>query len=162
MISVYSDVIQFRGNHYDLGYVQGELLKDSFILANREKFWRKPSILYNFKIDENEVKKMILSFAPRIWDELNGLSDALQMRMTDTILQFGGYYLEYGKSGCSIFTGPNFSCETMIMTPSPMKDVMFYINRQTTVMQRLAQPCKLPVVQMGSTKKDYQWDTICI
>ena len=51
---------------------------------------------------------MILSFAPGIWDELNGLSDSLQMRMTDTILQFGGYYLEYGKSGCSTFTGNEF------------------------------------------------------
>ena len=80
MISVYSDVIQFRGNHYDFGYRQGELLKDSLILANREKFWRKPSTVYNFKIDEN----------------------------TDTILQFGGYYLEYGKSGCSTFTGTEF------------------------------------------------------
>ena len=160
MISVYSDVIQFRGNHYDFGYRQGELLKDSLILANREKFWRKPSTVYNFRIDEIEVKKMILSFAPGIWDELNGLSDSLQMGMTDTILQFGGYYLEYGKSGCSIFTSTEFLCETMIMTHSPMKDVMFYINRQTTAMQRLAQPCKLPVGQMGSTKKDYRWDTI--
>ena len=108
MISVYSDVIQFRGNHYDFGYRQGELLKDSLILANREKFWRKPSTVYNFRIDEIEVKKMIVSFAPGIWDELNGLSDALQMRMTDTIVQFGGYYLEYGKSGCSIFTSTEF------------------------------------------------------
>ena len=46
MISVYSDVIQFRGNHYDFGYRQGELLKDSLILANREKFWGKPSKLF--------------------------------------------------------------------------------------------------------------------
>ena len=57
MISVYSDVIQFRGNHYDFGYMQGELLKDSFILANREKLWRKPSILYHFKTEEKEVKE---------------------------------------------------------------------------------------------------------
>jgi hypothetical protein len=33
-------------------------------------------------------------------------------------------------------------------------------HRQTTAMQRLAQPCKLQVVQMESTKKDYPWDTI--
>ncbi|WP_428912234.1 C45 family autoproteolytic acyltransferase/hydolase [Niallia sp. Krafla_26] len=108
MINVYSDVIQFRGNHYDFGYKQGELLKDSLILANREKQWSKPSIKYNYSIDEKEVKKMILSFSPGIWDELIGLSDSLKMRMNDTILQFGGYYHEYGKSGCSIFTGTNF------------------------------------------------------
>ena len=63
MINVYSDVIQFRGNHYDFGYKQGELLNDSLILANREKWWRKPSTLYNFRIDEIEVKEMIVSFA---------------------------------------------------------------------------------------------------
>jgi predicted choloylglycine hydrolase len=62
----------------------------------------------NFRIDEIKVKKMILAFAPGIWDELNGLSDSLQLRMTDTIIQFGGYYLEYGKSGCSIFTNTDF------------------------------------------------------
>ena len=108
LINVYSDVIQFRGNHYDFGYRQGELLKDSLILANREKLWNKPSTKYNYTIDEKEVKKMILSFAPGIWDELIGLSESLKMRMNDTILQFGGYYLEYGKSGCSIFTGTEF------------------------------------------------------
>ncbi|WP_338472931.1 C45 family peptidase [Niallia sp. XMNu-256] len=108
MINVYSDVIQFRGNHYDFGYRQGELLKDSRILANREKFWSKPSIKYNYSIDETEVKNMILSFAPGIWAELMGLSDSLKMNMSETILQFGGYYLEYGKSGCSIFTGTEF------------------------------------------------------
>ena len=75
------------------------------------------------------------------------------MRMTDTILQFGGYYLEYGKAVDRLSLVTNFSCETMIMTPSPMKVDMFYIIRQTRGMQRLAHPCKLQVVQMECNEK---------
>ena len=108
MKSVYSDVIQFRGNHYDFGYMQGELLKDSPILPNRKKHWGSKSKLRHYITEEMEVKKMILHFAPGIWDELNGLADSLQMEMTDTLIQFGGYYLEYGRSGCSIFTNTDY------------------------------------------------------
>lgn len=38
-------------------------------------------------------------FAPKIWEELEGLADALEMVMNDAIREFGGYYLEYGRSG---------------------------------------------------------------
>ncbi len=108
MKSVYSDVIQFRGNHYDFGYMQGNLLKDSPVLLNRKKQWGTKSKLRHFITDEMEAKNMILHFAPGIWDELNGLADSLKMNMEDTIREFGGYYLEYGKSGCSIFTGTDY------------------------------------------------------
>lgn len=37
MVRVYSDIIQFQGNHYDFGYMQGELLNQSPILAHRKK-----------------------------------------------------------------------------------------------------------------------------
>ena len=70
--------------------------------------WGSKSKLRHFIVDEIEVKKMILHFAPGIWDELNGLADSLKMDMTDTLIQFGGYYLEYGKSGCSIFTNTDY------------------------------------------------------
>jgi predicted choloylglycine hydrolase len=108
MKSVFSDVIQFRGSHYDFGFMQGELLKDSPILTNRKRMWGSKTKLRHFIVDENEVRRMILHFAPGIWDELNGLSDSLKMNMTDTFIQFGGYYLEYGKSGCSIFTDTHY------------------------------------------------------
>ena len=46
--------------------------------------------------------------APKILDEIEGLSDALEMDKEEATRQFGGYYLEYTTSGCSIFMDPDF------------------------------------------------------
>ncbi|PAV28086.1 acyl-CoA--6-aminopenicillanic acid acyltransferase [Virgibacillus profundi] len=106
MKQIYSDVIQFRGSHYDFGYMQGNLLKDSFTIQNRNKQWkiRRP----RFIITAEEVKDAILPFAPGIWDELLGLQDALGWTIEEVLQEFGGYRLEYMKSGCSIFTGSDY------------------------------------------------------
>lgn len=106
MQQIYSDIIQFRGSHYDFGYMQGELLKDSITITNRRKQWkiRKP----HFSISEDEVKQAILEVAPGIWDELIGLRDGLHMPMEEVLKEFGGYRLDYVKSGCSIFTGSDY------------------------------------------------------
>ncbi|WP_243298450.1 C45 family autoproteolytic acyltransferase/hydolase [Bacillus litorisediminis] len=107
MRHVYSDVLQFRGTHYEFGYKQGLLLKDSLIIPNREKQWASRRERH-FTINVSEVKQAILQVAPQIWDELDGLADALQWSTVDTVREFGGYYLEYGRSGCSIFTGADY------------------------------------------------------
>ncbi|MRH41433.1 acyl-CoA--6-aminopenicillanic acid acyltransferase [Aquibacillus halophilus] len=117
MKQVYSDVIQFRGNHYDFGYMQGELLKDSPILSNREKQWagrRKR----HFNINEQEAIDMLSSFIPGMRDELEGLADALQMNMHDVLRDFGGYYIDYARSGCSILTGTQFLIRNYDSHPS--------------------------------------------
>ncbi len=103
---IYSDILQFKGTHYDFGYKQGELLKDSLTVKNRKKQWRvrKP----RFIIDIDEVKQAIKRFAPGVWDELAGLQDALEWDMQAILQDFGGYRLEYTKSGCSIFTGNDY------------------------------------------------------
>ncbi|MBS4175565.1 C45 family peptidase [Bacillus sp. FJAT-49736] len=103
MKQVYSEIIQFRGSHYDFGYMQGEKLIDSFAIKNRENQWkvRKP----RFTIDVGEVKHAILRFAPGIWDELLGLQEALKWPMERVLREFGGYRLDYVRSGCSILTG---------------------------------------------------------
>lgn len=106
MKKVYSDVIQFRGNHYDFGRMQGELLKKSPILPNRKKQWGKDSL--NFIIDVKKYYDIIMQFAPNIWDEINGLADSLEMSMLDAVKDFGGYYLQFRRSGCSIFTTERF------------------------------------------------------
>lgn len=107
MQKVYSDVLQFRGSHYDFGYMQGEVLKDSFILPNRKKQWFSKKS-YQFLINIDEYYDVINTFVPKIWEELQGLADSLQIKMEDAIRQFGGYYLEYGRSGCTIFTDTSY------------------------------------------------------
>ena len=106
MTKVFSDIIQFRGNHYDFGYMQGELLKDSKLLKRRKS--QKESRWRHYLFDENEVRLAFAHFAPAIWDEIHGLADALSIEMTDAIREFGGYYYEYGRSGCSIFTDSRY------------------------------------------------------
>lgn len=104
---VYSEVIQFRGSHYDFGYFQGQKLKSSPILPNRNKQWG-PRFDRHFIINTAIYKDTITRFAPRIWDEINGLADALHMNIENAVQLFGGYYLEYVRSGCSIFADPEY------------------------------------------------------
>lgn len=87
MKKIYSDIIQFRGTHFDFGFMQGELIKDSLSVKNREDQWkvRKP----RFSINEAEVKKAITRFAPGIWDELLGIREALQWPMERVMQEFG-------------------------------------------------------------------------
>lgn len=106
MKKVYSDVIQFRGTHYDFGFLQGTLLKDSLTVKNREKQWkiRKP----RFQVPVQEAKEVILHFAPGLWEEIIGLQDALQWPLERALLEFSGYRVNITPSGCSIVTGEDF------------------------------------------------------
>jgi predicted choloylglycine hydrolase len=106
MKKIHSDVIQFRGSHYDFGYMQGLRIKDSITVRNRENQWmvRKP----RFSINMEEAKVAILRFAPGVWDELIGLQEVLGWKMEKVLQEFGGYRVEYTKSGCSIMTGENY------------------------------------------------------
>ncbi|MFC3041260.1 C45 family autoproteolytic acyltransferase/hydrolase [Virgibacillus xinjiangensis] len=106
MQQVFNEVIQFRGSHYDFGLMQGERLKDSHTIRNRKKEWkiRRP----RFQIDVQDTKQAITAYAPGVWEELLGIRDALEWKMTDVLQEFGGYRLEYKKSGCSIYTGTDY------------------------------------------------------
>ncbi|WP_270578551.1 C45 family autoproteolytic acyltransferase/hydolase [Caldibacillus thermoamylovorans] len=106
MKKIYSNIIEYRGTHYDFGFLQGELLRDSLLVKNREKQWkvRRP----RFTVPEEEVKRAITSVAPKIWEEMIGLQDALKWPMERVLREFGGYRVEYVKSGCSIVTGDNY------------------------------------------------------
>ncbi|RWZ58092.1 linear amide C-N hydrolase [Halobacillus fulvus] len=106
MQDIYSDILQFRGTHYDFGYEQGVRLRDSFTLHNREKQWKVR--IPRFTVEEQEVKEAITRFAPGVWDELQGLRDALDWPMERVMMEFGGYRIDYKRSGCSIMTGDGY------------------------------------------------------
>ncbi|MCA0972004.1 C45 family autoproteolytic acyltransferase/hydrolase [Halobacillus litoralis] len=106
MQHIYSDILQFRGTHYDFGYKQGEQLKGSLTVQNREKQWKVR--IPRFKVAEQEVKEAITRFAPGVWDELLGLRDALEWPMERVMMEFGGYRIDYKRSGCSIMTGDGY------------------------------------------------------
>jgi len=107
MIPVHSDIVSFKGTHYNFGYKQGEILKNSPIMKHREKLWKQKRERH-FLINRETYQSVIKQFIPPVWDELHGLADALQLPIDEAIIQFGGYYLEYGRSGCSIFTTDQF------------------------------------------------------
>lgn len=106
MKKIYSEIIQFRGSHFDFGVKQGKLLKDSLTVINRENQWkvRRP----RFTIDPNEVKDSITPIAPGIWEEILGLQEALEWPLERALTEFGGYRLEIPRSGCSIVTGDGY------------------------------------------------------
>lgn len=106
MKKVHSDIIQFRGTHYEFGYHQGELLKNSLLLPNRKAQRDQKSM--QLIVDEDQAIEMLERFAPRIWEEIEGLADALKWPLLDAVREFGGYYLEYVRSGCSIISHSDF------------------------------------------------------
>lgn len=109
MAKVFSDIIQFRGSHYDFGLHVGEQLKNSPILTHRKRQWGTKSMRErHFLVNEAHYRSVMKTFAPNIVEEIEGLADSLDMNYENAIREFGGYYLEYGKSGCSIFTGHTY------------------------------------------------------
>ena len=99
-----SEIIQFRGRHYDFGLFQGESLRDSLLLKRRARQWHlyKPKFL----IDLEDTKAAYQNYAPGLWEELQGLSEGLKLPLEDTLRNFGGYRVPGPKSGCStVITG---------------------------------------------------------
>ncbi len=76
-------------------------------MANRKKQWTSLKERH-FIIDHQTIKNLLHQFAPGIWDEFKGLADALNMTLNEAIQEFGGYYVEYGHSGCSIYVTTNY------------------------------------------------------
>ena len=103
MRDVYTDVLTFRGSHYDFGYEQGKFLLISPLLKNREKLWKNRRKRHSF-IDVDQSITLLNRFIPSMTDEIQGLTDALRWDFKDALREFGGHYVDYNRSGCSIFS----------------------------------------------------------
>ncbi|WP_298832300.1 C45 family autoproteolytic acyltransferase/hydolase [uncultured Planococcus sp.] len=106
MRHIHSNILEFRGSHYDFGFRQGELLKDSITLDNRTKQWKAKRP--RFEIDLEDTEQAYRKFAPGIWEELIGLQESLELPMEEVVRDFGGYRIDAMPSGCSILTGQDF------------------------------------------------------
>lgn len=114
---MFSDLIQFRGSHYQFGYDQGLELKESMVLKNRQAQWSKRR-KRQFFTDHNEAVELLNQYAPGLTAEIQGLADALEWPFEQAVREFSGYYLEAERSGCSIMTGTDFLVRNYDSHPS--------------------------------------------
>ena len=71
---------------------------------NREKEWRKRNP--RFDIDVKETYHIFQTYAPKIWDELIGMQDVLNLPTKQIILNFGHYrFTDLKDSGCTVLRG---------------------------------------------------------
>lgn len=94
-----SDVLQFRGTHYDFGVQQGKLLKQSALMQNRANMYKR--LTQKFSVDLPAIESLLAKFAPCITQEIQGLAHTLHLDLETAFFHFGGYYAT-PKSGCSI------------------------------------------------------------
>lgn len=126
LTKVYSNIIQFRGTHREFGHYVGEKIKPTPLIQNRMKQWA-PRKDRHFIIDIETYKSIMTQFSPQILQELEGLSLSLNMSEYDIIQFFGGYYLEFSRSGCSVYADDDYLVRNYDSHPHPYEGLyMFY------------------------------------
>ena len=108
MQKVQSDIMTFRGSHFDLGVETGKWMKQTRLLQNREKEWKKR--LPRFDIDVNETYSIFQTYAPQIWEELIGMREVLELPIRQIVFNFAHYRFTPIKkdSGCTVFLGNDY------------------------------------------------------
>ncbi|GEM05536.1 choloylglycine hydrolase [Halolactibacillus miurensis] len=106
MHQVSMDIVRFKGDHYQFGYKQGQVLKGSYLIESRRKQFNERKKTHFLTNQDEAIELLRLRHAPLI-DEIYGLRDALHISTEEAIRHFAGYYIEVNKSGCSIMNGSN-------------------------------------------------------
>ncbi|MFB9859706.1 C45 family autoproteolytic acyltransferase/hydrolase [Salinicoccus siamensis] len=101
MENIESTILAYRGDHYSYGIMQGESLKQTHYMQNRNYEWikRRPK----FNLDYRETKALYQHFAPHIWEELMGLQESLEITDHEVLLNLAHYRISPKDSGCSVY-----------------------------------------------------------
>lgn len=95
----YVDVLQGKGSYYELGLLAGEKLKNSPLFYVHQK--RRKQSLRSYNIDFKQVKNYFAEFAPFMWEEFEGLAEALDWPLFDVVHEYSGFQTDDVNSGCS-------------------------------------------------------------
>ena len=128
MQEVKSDIMTFRGSHFDLGIKTAQWLKQTPLLDNREREWKKR--IPRFDIDVNETYSIFQTYAPEIWEELLGMQEILNLPTKQMILNFGHYrFTDLNESGCTVFKVKIIWFVIMTIILLHMMADIFFINQ---------------------------------
>ncbi|RWZ60343.1 linear amide C-N hydrolase [Halobacillus fulvus] len=106
MKPIYSEIIQFRGSHYEFGQEQGRRFKETNLYHHHKS--RRGKSLRKYAVDMRDVETFYLRYARNIWEELRGLADSLEWSFEEVVHEYSGWQQDWVKSGCSIFTSSDF------------------------------------------------------
>ena len=88
MQNVQSDIMTFRGSHYDLGVETAKWLQRTPLLKIVKRMEKRNP---RFDIDVRETYNIFQIYAPKIWDELIGMQDVLNLPTKQIILILDTY-----------------------------------------------------------------------
>ena len=131
MQNVQSDIMTFRGSHYDLGVETAKWLQRTPLLKIVKRMEKRNP---RFDIDVRETYNIFQIYAPKIWDELIGMQDVLNLPTKQIILNFGHYrFTDLKDSGCTVFKGKTIYYVIMIIIPLLMMVDIYYTNQMIVV-----------------------------
>jgi len=106
MKQIYSDVIQFKGSHYEFGRYQAELLQGNPLLTKYRN--RRTKSMRKYRVNQKEAKAFFMKYSSGLWAELEGLSAGLGWPLEEVVHEFSGWQQDWVHSGCSIMAKENF------------------------------------------------------
>jgi len=96
------DILQCRGNSYDVG----KQMAEGFLETTRGRAFGRRKERRPFAFSFRNARAALEIYAPNIWEELHGLADGLAIPLERAVAEYSNGRLRYPKRGCSaVMTG---------------------------------------------------------